>query len=116
MLDKLRQQSRSFIIWFLFGIIILSFIVTFGPASMRLSCGGATKAGTLAGREISNADLQFALRMRMPPNAPATVRAAIYDMLLQREILALEAERLGFKVTVTAFPFAQPTPVSVLAS
>ncbi|MDY0000126.1 MAG: peptidylprolyl isomerase [Polyangia bacterium] len=99
MLDKLRQQSRSLIIWFLFGIIILSFVVTFGPASMRLSCGGATKAGTLAGREISNADLQYALRLRMPPNAPPTVRAAIYDMLLQREILAQEAERLGFEVS-----------------
>lgn len=99
MLDKLRQQSRSLIIWFLFGIIILSFVVTFGPASMRLSCGGATRVGTLAGREIANSDLQFALRLRMPPNAPATLRASVYDLLVQRELLALEGEQLGFTVS-----------------
>lgn len=99
MLSELRQQSRSFIIWFLFGIIILSFIVTFGPASMRLSCGGATKAGTLAGEEISNADMQFALRLGMPRQAPPTYRLKIYDLLLRREILAQEGKRMGFRVT-----------------
>lgn len=99
MLNELRQQSRSFIIWFLFGIIILSFIVTFGPASMRLSCGGATKAGTLAGQEISNADMQFALRLAMPRQAPPTYRLKIYDMLLRREILAQEGKRMGFRVS-----------------
>ena len=85
MLDKLRQQSRSF-------------IVTFGPASMRLSCGGSTRAGTVAGHEISNADLQFALRLAMVSNAPATHRLTVYDWLLRRELLAMEAERMGFQV------------------
>jgi len=99
MLEQLRQQSRSFIIWFLFGIIILSFIVTFGPASMRLSCGRATKVGTMAGHEIANADMQFALRLGMPRQAPPTHRLRIYDLLLRREILAMEARRMGFRVS-----------------
>ncbi len=99
MLDKLRQQSRSFIIWFLFGIIILSFVVTFGPASMRLTCGGATRAGEVAGRDISNADLQFALRLAMVRNAPPTYRLTVYDQLLRRELLAMEGKQLGLKVT-----------------
>lgn len=95
---KLRQQSRSFFIWFLFIVIILSFIVTFGPSSMRLSCGGNTKAGSIEGRELSMADKSFALRLGMNPQAPATFRANIYDLLLKREMLAAEAERLGIRV------------------
>lgn len=98
-MEKLRQQSRSFLIWFLFAIIILSFIVTFGPSSMRLSCGGSTKAGTIEGRELTLADKNFALRLGMHPQAPATFRANIYDQLLKREILAAEAERLGIRVS-----------------
>jgi parvulin-like peptidyl-prolyl isomerase len=98
-MEKLRQHSRSFLIWFLFAIIILSFIVTFGPSSMRLSCGATTRAGTIEGREISLADKSFALRLGMHPQAPATFRANIYDQLLKREILAAEAERLGMRVS-----------------
>jgi parvulin-like peptidyl-prolyl isomerase len=98
MLDKIRQQSRSFIIYFFFGIIILSFVVTFGPASMRLSCGESTRAGSVAGRTITNADIRFALALAMPRSAPATFRALIFDMLLRREILAMEGERMGFSV------------------
>jgi len=97
-MDKLRQQSRSFIIWFLFAVIILSFVVTFGPSSMRLSCGKATRAGTLEGSEISNADMTFSLRLAMPRQAPATFRANVYDQLVRREILAKEGRRLGFHV------------------
>ncbi len=98
-MEQLRKQSRSFLIWFLFAIIILSFIVTFGPSSMRLSCGGSTKAGTIEGRELSMADKSFALRLGMHPQAPATFKANVYDQLLQREILAAEAERLGMRVS-----------------
>jgi len=98
-MEQLRQQSRSFLIWFLFAIIILSFIVTFGPSSMRLSCGGSTKAGTIEGRELSMADKSFALRLGMHPQAPATFRANVYDQLLRREILAAEAERMGIRVS-----------------
>ncbi len=98
-MEQLRKQSRSFLIWFLFAIIILSFIVTFGPSSMRLSCGGATKAGTVEGRELSMADKSFALRLGMNPQAPATYRANVFDQLLKRELLAAEAERMGMRVS-----------------
>lgn len=98
-MEKLRQQSRSFLIWFLFAIIILSFVVTFGPSSMRLSCGGSTKAGSVEGRDLSMADKNFALRLGMHPQAPATFRANIYDQLIKREVLAAEAERMGIRVS-----------------
>ncbi len=98
-MEQLRQQSRSFLIWFLFAIIILSFIVTFGPSSMRLSCGGSTKAGAIEGRDLTMADKSFALRLGMHPQAPATFRANVYDQLLKREILAAEAERMGIQVS-----------------
>ena len=40
MLEQLRQQSRSFIIWILFGIIIVVFVISFGPqAEANLGCG-----------------------------------------------------------------------------
>jgi PPIC-type PPIASE domain/SurA-like N-terminal domain len=98
-MEQLRQQSRSFLIWFLFAIIILSFIVTFGPSSMRLSCGASTKAGSIEGRDLTMADKSFALRLGMHPQAPATFRANVYDQLLKREILAAEAERMGISVS-----------------
>jgi len=98
-MEKLRQQSRSFLIWFLFAIIILSFVVTFGPSSMRLSCGESIKAGSVEGRDLTLADKNFALRLGMHPQAPATFRANVYDQLIKREVLAAEAERMGIRVS-----------------
>lgn len=98
MLKQMRDHSRSIVIWLLFGIIIVSFVVTFGPASMRLTCGGPTKAGTIAGRELSNADVRYAFSLGMPPDAPPTYRAHVLDQLLQRELLAQEGRRMGIRI------------------
>jgi len=42
MLEQLRRQSGSFIIWLIFGIIIAAFVLFFGPqASGDLGCGAS---------------------------------------------------------------------------
>ncbi|MBT8495376.1 MAG: SurA N-terminal domain-containing protein, partial [Deltaproteobacteria bacterium] len=42
MLEQLRRQSGSFIIWFIFAIIIAAFVLFFGPqATGELGCGAA---------------------------------------------------------------------------
>ena len=106
MLEQLRQQSRSFIIWILFGIIIVVFVISFGPqADANLGCGSSNVwVLKVKDKEVGQSSWRFAMnglsfiintsRVTKPQRAEISM-----DMLLQRELLAQAAEAEGFRMT-----------------
>jgi peptidyl-prolyl cis-trans isomerase D len=104
MLDVMRKHSKSFLIYVLFGIIIVVFIISFGPGSECAPKGEVT-AAEINGRRVPitefeniyNHDPRFQFRDRREDTAD--LRQAAMDALVEREILAQEAERLGLRVS-----------------
>jgi peptidyl-prolyl cis-trans isomerase D len=104
MLEQLRQNSRSMVIWVLFGIIIAAFVLTFGTQSevSMAGCGGgaATHVMAVDDDDVSLHSWRFGMTGQMQPGAPKALRAQnVLDSLLQREILAQGARDAGFHVT-----------------
>ena len=109
MLDQMRKNSRSVLITVLFGIIILVFIINFGPQSRGSSCEQAMSDDHFAakvGRQVvSNNDFRYGFMLsggdRYPPKIAKQehLKEAVMDKLIERELLAGMAEKLGFVVT-----------------
>ena len=106
MLEVFRKQSRSILIYVFFGIIIAVFVINFGPQSQ--GCGGsATHHGVAAkvgATEMSDGAFYFGWFVYNGPNMrPERARALrlkerIMSKLIERELFAQEAERLGLTV------------------
>jgi peptidyl-prolyl cis-trans isomerase D len=112
MLDTLRANSRSVLTYVLFGIIIVVFVVSFGPGSK--GCTAGSSAGTWAAKV--NGDLvppgefegQYAQLLRLyqqqgggdvNPLFRAQLRQMALDQIVQRELVEQEARRQGILVT-----------------
>jgi peptidyl-prolyl cis-trans isomerase D len=111
MLDQMRQQSRSLIIYVLFGVIIVVFIINFGPQSPS-SCGGRGRTAQVdiegarvKGQLLTRQDYMYGMMMvgaqNIPPQRAKMMRLheTIMDMLIDREIMASEATKAGFRVS-----------------
>jgi len=109
MLDQMRKNSRSLLISGLFVIIIVTFIISFGPQSRGTTCEQVTSddhfAARVGGQTVSNNDFKYAWYLeggdRMPPKAARMrrVKEHVMDQLIERELLTSMAEKLGFVVT-----------------
>ena len=108
MLEQLRRNSRSFIIWILFGIIISVFIISFGPQANpeSLGCGHSAEfALEVTGTDVSVNSWRFGvngvnwLRLRGGGQDAAYRRQLAVDLLVQRELLAQAAEDRGFRIS-----------------
>src|SRR4051812_26685426 len=109
MLEQMRKSSQSLLIYILFGIVIAVFIINFGPQSRGGSCESSMaddhNAATIGGQNISRSDFQYAFRAldgtRYPtPRAKMMrLKEQVMDKLLERELLAAEAKRLGYVVS-----------------
>ena len=110
MLEQMRQQSRSLLIYVLFGIVIAVFIINFGPQSPT-SCGRGrgvqvtVEGAKVRGHLLTRQDYFYGMMMvgagNIPPQRAKMMRLheSIMDMLIDREIMAYEAERAGFRVS-----------------
>lgn len=110
MLEQMRRSSRSLLIYLLFGIVIAVFIISFGPQSVGGFGGGpgssdrswATKVN---GREVSLGDYRYAFLTAGGSNVPMQMakaqrlREQLMDKVIERELFASEAERLGLRVS-----------------
>ncbi|HNO68158.1 MAG TPA: peptidylprolyl isomerase [Pseudomonadota bacterium] len=107
MLDSVRQNSRSAIIYILFGILIAAFIVSFGPGSPTgdsvFDGLGGRYAARVHGKDISEPELNFAfIALGLPNRGEAQaqkLREVVIDRLVERELLAHEAEQAGMLVS-----------------
>ncbi len=108
MLEQLRQSSKSFIIWILFGIIILVFIISFGPqANQQIGCGaGKNQILVVNGHDVDQSSWRFAVN-GLPQLLPQLLRGRdkqgrdymTMDLLLMRELLAQGGEDAGFRIS-----------------
>src|SRR5262245_20036810 len=109
MLDQLRKNSRSLLITVLFGIIILVFIINFGPQSRGSSCDQAMNddqyAARVGGQVISNNTFRYGFMLsggdRYPPKMAKQeqIKERVMDQLIERELLNRMASELGFVVS-----------------
>ncbi len=109
MLEQMRKSSRSLLIMVLFGIVIVVFIVNFGPQSQGTSCEQMNKEDSYAARvgsqTITNNDFRYGFMLmggaqRAPKAAQQErLKETVMDMLIERELLVETADKLGFVVT-----------------
>ena len=113
MLDTLRANSRSILTYVLFGIIIIVFVVSFGPGSKGCSGGvgpSESWAAKVNGATVPPADFdqQYGqlLRMYQQQGSPelnvllqAQLRRMAMDQLVQRQLVEQEAKKQGLVVT-----------------
>jgi peptidyl-prolyl cis-trans isomerase D len=112
MLDTMRANSRSVLTYVLFGIIIVVFIVSFGPGSKGCTAGSSTGtwAAKVNGDVVSPGDFeaQYAQMLRLyqqqgggdlDPMFRAQIRKMALDQIVQRELVEQEARRQGIVVT-----------------
>ena len=93
MLDLLRKNSRSFIIYLMFAIIIVVFAFTFGAVGPSQACGGSTGPGgyaladfaTVDGVKIDTGLLNLADSLSLSPPGPRSTSPKASD--LQRDYL-----------------------------
>ncbi len=107
MLETLRRQSRSVVIYGLFGILIAVFIISFGPQSGQGS--GCTPTSTFAARigdhEVGESSWRFALLLKYGDRArgklgrQARALEGVMDGLIERELLAQAAAAAGIELT-----------------
>ncbi|HEY2745077.1 MAG TPA: peptidylprolyl isomerase [Polyangia bacterium] len=103
----MRRNSRHAIIYVLFGILIAAFIISFGPGSRGFGYSGVTSAyaAKIAGATVSEQDFHFAYvalgGTQYPPQVARERRLKefVMDRLIERELFASEAERLGYNVS-----------------
>jgi peptidyl-prolyl cis-trans isomerase D len=109
MLEPLRKYSRSWAIYGLFLFLIVVFVISFGPQSRGVSCETTMAndhyAAMVAGDTVSNTDFRYGLLLYRVPEAPVKmareqrIKEAILDRLIERELLAQQAEKMGYVVT-----------------
>jgi peptidyl-prolyl cis-trans isomerase D len=125
MLDTLRANSRSVLTYVLFGIIILVFVISFGPGSK--GCGAVGTAETWAARvngskvtplEFEQQYTQLARLYQAQTAADTTgllalrIRQMAMDQVVERELVEQEAQKKGLVVRdedVSAAVAAIPT-------
>jgi peptidyl-prolyl cis-trans isomerase D len=109
MLEQMRKSSQSLLIYVLFGIVIAVFIINFGPQSRGGSCESQLSndhyAAKVAGDTVSTNDFRYGFLMLGGAQYPAQMakqqrlKETVMDKLIERELLAHEAERLGYVVS-----------------
>src|SRR5512145_2220309 len=113
MLDNLRQNKGGFITWAFLGAIILVFVVSFGPGSYDKGCAppaptwaarvnGVTLPASEFEREYENL-LRFYQQFGQAPTRELAAQLGLpgqaLDRLIDRELVAQDAERQGIAVT-----------------
>ncbi len=110
MLDRMRKSSQSLLIYALFLFLIAIFVISFGPQSRGTSCdqvmnGNEHFAAQVAGETISHNDFRYGFMLVGGAQVPAPLakrerlKETVMDKLIERELLAKEADHLGFVVT-----------------
>ena len=110
MLERMRKSSQSVLIYALFLFLIAIFVISFGPQSRGTSCdqvmnGDDHYAAQVAGDTITQNDFRYGFMLfggaQVPPAMAKRQRLkeAVMDKLIERELLAREADRLGYVVT-----------------
>ncbi len=110
MLESMRQHSQSFIIYLLFGILIVVFTINFGPGS-RGCQGGMPEVASVNGEPIAERDFMrvysryYQYLSSVYPGFSSeqakkmNLRQSVLDDMINKVLLAQEAQKRGLVVT-----------------
>jgi peptidyl-prolyl cis-trans isomerase D len=108
MLEQMRRSSQSLLIYLLFGVIVVVFVFSFGPqAQSGCESGGlgSNFAARVGDATLSQNDFRYGFLLVGGSQYPTQVarqrrlKETVMDELIKRELLAEEAERMGFRVS-----------------
>ncbi len=111
MMQFMRKNANSWLMWLIFGVITLVFILAFGPWVGGDLSGNAPFAAQVNGRVISTAQFQadYSNRFRtmqmfrkdydIDDAKKENLKQQVLDSLIDRELLAQEAEKNELTVT-----------------
>ena len=110
MLEQMRKSSQSVLIYALFLFLIAIFIISFGPQSRGTSCdqvmnGNEHYAAQVGSSTITQNSFRYGFMLVGGAQIPAPaakrdrLKELVMDKLIERELLASEADRLGYVVT-----------------
>jgi parvulin-like peptidyl-prolyl isomerase len=103
MFERISKNSQSLLLIVLVASLAMIFGTQFGPRQGGCSADdlkGVPFIAKVYGHTISQQDFQSMARLvRLTDGRSATLRRAIVNGLIERELLAHEAERIGMRVT-----------------
>ncbi|MBI5516142.1 MAG: SurA N-terminal domain-containing protein [Deltaproteobacteria bacterium] len=109
MLDDLRKHSSSFFLILMVATLATLFGVSWGPGARGCSSSDWKIHYVAKVRGYTVSEVEYTSARRLVPQvvrtqlddtaAAGTLRQGVLDGLIERELLAQEAERLGFRVT-----------------
>ena len=103
MLEFMRTKSRSLLVYAVLGVIILTFVISFGPAANKMSCGGENIIATVDGRDVSLTEWQYSRALAgsliRDRDGIMLVRFAM-DKIIERKLLSNLARANGIRFTV----------------
>src|SRR5262245_25074781 len=100
MLEQMRRQGASIFIYFIFGLLILIFVINFAPSNrgdLEGGCRSTSAAITVDGNAANNSAYLIAYSAN-----GASGRQKVYmalDQLIRRELLAQAGEARGLRTT-----------------
>ena len=101
MLQSMRKSGASIFIYLIFGVLIVVFVLNFGPQANRGGggCSGdaANTALVVNGSKITRPG--FAIPYQIATGPAASRKAQVFEWLIRREMLAQEGESRGLRVT-----------------
>jgi len=98
MLEQLRKSGASIFIYVIFGLLIVSFVITFAPNADLGGCrGGSVVPMTVDGEKTSQSSYKIAYSANTQTGRNKVYRAL--ELLLRRELLAQAAEERGIRAT-----------------
>src|SRR5688500_3143081 len=101
MLEQMRRQGASIFIYFIFGLLILIFVINFAPSTNRDDLVGGCRSTSTAITVDGDAANNSAYLIAYSANG-ASGRQKVYmalDQLIRRELLAQEADARGLRTT-----------------
>jgi hypothetical protein len=105
MLEQMRRQGASIFIYFIFGLLIVIFVINFAPSNrgdLEGGCRSTSTAVTVDGNAVNNTAFLIAYQAVNSFLQGAAGRQRVYaalDYLTRRELLAQEAEERGIRTT-----------------
>jgi hypothetical protein len=101
MLENMRRQGASIFIYLIFCLLILIFVVNFGPQGGQGGGCGAADSGVVSIDGVDQSQSSYKIAYSNSYNdgrGKARVHKAL-ELLIRRELLAQEAEARGLRVT-----------------
>lgn len=105
MLEFLRRQSQSWVVWVGLGLVSVVFIFFFGPQSMGIQPGAKSRAMSVNGTVVTNAELDARVQrlarfgQQIPDSMFYEVKREVAQDVAMTLVLAEHARKAGLRIS-----------------